>query len=550
MAGATVQCVRPASGDAMRRGGKRAWMRRAAGWRCAATLAAAVLAGAATAQPAPDPRSNDGATQIARCAGTGAGQAVRDLQLHFVRALPYARDILAHHGVRATVSGAARQIRVELHLRDVRDLALPDGAAPVTYLPGIDGAAVLQDRRSRIPALWRVDAASVVAADRAYDIRDDGPDGGLRLEPAETDRALADYAVVGLHGDRHSGFAALVLEARGAAARHPHRIYAIAGTHVFERTDLRGWASGLTMGRAQFLSNGALRMVRDAADYASRGEVFVTGQSQGGLSAQGVGYLVQALLDSRRAPHRLVHVVAWGASGAQETLLRAIARHRAGGQRGYGPALERHWAATDPDHAAAAGVWRAVSAQWDALPPGQEATHLAEAVGRTRTVGYFFEIDIFARGGTFLGQTFAFPTALVLPDECDMTVAELVVGAQAGPFGVRLESHFLKGYRRAVGRGAIALARPARPLRWQWFSDLMPALEEVGDAWLDIIHAANAATTPHHWRDCTASAEWFTQANRVCRAAHWPGCAPRPPEEEHWCLVRHPAPGRGVPPLR
>ncbi|WP_230164432.1 hypothetical protein [Roseomonas sp. CECT 9278] len=525
-------------------------MRWPAAWRSAATLAVLLVAGAAMAQPARDPRSDAGTTQIARCAGTTAGQSLRDLQLQFVRALPYARDILAHHGVRATVSGAAQQIRVELHLRDVRDLALPDGAPPVTYLPGIDGAAVLQDRRSRIPALWRVDAASVVAADRAYDIRDDGPDGALRLEPAEPDAALADYAVVGLHGDRHSGFAALVLEARGAAARDPHRIYAIAGTHVFERTDLRGWASGLTMGRAQVLSNGALRMVREAADYARRGEVFVTGQSQGGLSAQGVGYLVQALLDSRRAPHRLVHIVSWGASGAQETLLRAMARHRAGAQRGYAPMLERHWAATDPDHATAAEVWRAVSAPWDAVPPGQEASHLAAVIGRTRAIGYFFEIDIFARGGTFMGQTFAFPTALVLPDECDMTVAELVVGAQAGPFGVRLESHFLKGYRRAVGRGAIALARPARPTRWQWFSDLMPALEDVGDAWLDIIHLANAAATPRHWQGCTASAEWFTQANRVCRADWWPGCGPREPEAEHWCLVRHPAPGRGVPPLR
>lgn len=495
-------------------------------------VAAGLLAGPAVAQPsAADP------AQIARCDAASAREAVRDLQLSVVRALPYARDILAHHGVRATVSGAARQVRVELHLRDVRDLALPDGAAAVTYLPEVDGAAILQDRRSRIPALWRVDAATVVAADRAYDIRDDGPDGAPRLEPADPDPALADYALVGLHTDPYSGFAALVLEARG---RHPHRIYAIAGTHVFERTDLRGWASGLTMGRAQALSNGALRTVREAADYATRGEVVITGQSQGGLSAQAVGHLVQSVLDARAAPHRLVHVVSWGASGAQETLARAIIRAREGGGRGFAPAFERHWAATDPGHAAAAEIWRTILAQWSRVPLGHEAAHLAAVAARMRSVGYFFEIDLFARGGTFLGQGFAFPTALVLPDECDMTVAELVVGAQAGPFGVRLESHFLKGYRRAVGRGAIALARPARPLRWQWFSDLMPTLEEAGAAWLDIIHLSNHATTPRHWQACTGSAEWFTPANRVCRAAWWPGCGPRPPEEEHWCLVRRP----------
>jgi hypothetical protein len=512
-------------------------------------LATWILGGAALAQPAGDPRARDAAQQVARCESAPAGAAVRDFQLSFFRALPYARDILAHHGVRASVSGDGRLARVELRLRDVRDLALPDGNPATTYLTGIDGAAVLQDRRSRIPALWRVDAATVAAAERAYDIRDDDPTRGPWLEDGDT-AALADYAVVGIHTDRYSGFAGLVLEARGAAARHPHRIYAIAGTHVFERTDLRGWASGLTMGRAQYVSNGALGMIRDAADYAMRGEVFVTGQSQGGLSAQGVGHLLQSLLDARGAPHRLVHVVSWGAAGAQETLLRIMARHRAGEHRGYWPALERHWAATDPGHAAAAQAWAAITAQWDRVPPGAEAAHLAAVAARMRSVAYFFEIDLFARGGTFLGQAFAFPTALVLPDECDTTVLELVVGAQAGRFGVRMESHFLKGYRRAVERGAIAVARPARPAQWQWFSDLMPALEDAGDIWLEVIHLSNAATTPHHWQSCTASAEWFTMANTVCRADWWPGCGPREPEAQHWCLVRHPAPGRGVTPLR
>lgn len=522
---------------------------RVSGWS-ALSVAAGMLAGAALAQPAADPRARAAAEQIARCDSVPAGAAVRDLQLSFVRALPYARDILAHHGVRASVSGSARQARVELRLRDVRDLALPDAHPATIELPDVDGATILQDRRSRIPALWRVDAATVAAADRAYDIRHDDPARGPWLEDGDAAAALADYAVVGLHTDRYSGFAGLVLEARGAAARHPHRIYAIAGTHVFERTDLRGWASGLTMGRAQYVSNGALRMIRDAADYAARGEVFVTGQSQGGLSAQGIGHLLQAYLDARGAPHRLVHVVSWGAAGAQETLLRAMARFRAGAQRGFWPALERHWAATDPEHAAAVEVWHAVTAQWDRVEPGREPAHLAAVAARMRSVGYFFDIDLFARGGTFLGHTFAFPTALVLPDECDTTVAELVIGAQAGRFGVRMESHFLKGYRRAVDRGAIAVARPARPAQWQWFSDLMPTLEDVGDIWLEVIHLSNEATTPRHWESCTASAEWFTMANTHCRAAWWPGCAPREPEEQHWCLVRHPASGRGVAPLR
>ncbi len=422
-----------------------------------------------------------------------------------------------------------------------------------TYRADLDGAAILQDRRSRHPALWRVDTATVAAANRAYDVRDDGPGTPPRLADSEPAEGLDDYTVVGLYADRYTGFAGMVLEARGAAARPPHRIYAIAGTHVFERTDLRSWASGLTMGRAQYVSNAALRMVRDAAAYAADmrhgGEVFVTGQSQGGLAAQGVGVMLQAYLDQRAAPHHLVHVVSWGASGARETLARAIAQQRDGGARGFPTAMERHWAETEPDHAAVAEVWNAVTAPWARIPPGGEDAYLSAVASRMRVVGFFFEIDLFARGGTFLGTAFAFPTALVLPEGCDMTVAELIIGAPPGPLTVRLESHFLKGYMRAVGRGAIAVARPARPARWEWFSDLMPTFEDAGDIWLQVLHLSRDATHPVHWQGCAASDEWFTQANRYCRATWWPGCGPAV-GEEHWCLVRRGAPGRPVSPIR
>lgn len=476
-----------------------------------------------------------------------AGEPLRDIQLQFARALPFARDILAHHRVSATIEGRDTIARLELRLRDVRDLELPDGHPATTYRTDLDGAAILQDRRSRHPALWRVDTATVAAANRAYDVRDAGPGTPPRLEPGESDEGLEDYALIGLYTDRYTGFAAMVLEARGSAARPPHRIYAVAGTHVFTRTDLRSWASGLTMGRAQYVSNAALRMIRDAADYASDarngGEVFITGQSQGGLAAQGVGALLQAYLDQRAAPHQLVHVVSWGASGARETLARAIIMQREGRGRGFPAAHERHWAETDPDSTATVTeVWNAIAAQWATVPPGGEDAYLSAVASRMRVVGYFFEIDLFARGGTFLGTAFAFPTALVLPDGCEMTVAEVVIGAPPGPFIVRLESHFLKGYQRAVSRGAIAVARPARPARWEWFSDLMPTLEDIGDIWLEVLHLSRDGTHPTHWRSCTTSAEWFTQANRYCRADWWPGCGPAV-EEERWCLVRR-GPGR------
>jgi len=464
-------------------------------------------------------------------------QPAQDLQLTFARLAPFARDVLAHHHVRASVEGRGREARVQIHLRALRELELPEGGATTTYLPGVDGGAILQDRRSRHPALWRVDTATVSAANRAYDVRDAGPGTPPRLEEGEDEEGLEDYRLIRLVTDRYSGFAAMVLESRPGAGP-PHRIYAIAGTHVFVRTDLRSWASGLTMGRAQYVSNAALRLVREAADFATQGgEVVITGQSQGGLVAQGLGVMLEAYLESRGAPHHLVHVVSWGASGARETLARTITQQRAGDGRGFPAQMERHWAETIPDQAGTMAVWDAIAAQWAGVPPGGEDAWLTAVASRMRVVGFFFEIDLFARGGSFLGTAFAFPTALVLPQDCDMTVAELIIGMQPGAFGVRLESHFLKGYRRAVGRGAIALARPARPVRWEWFSDLMPTLEDVGDLWLEMLHLSRDATTEGHWRGCTTSSEWFTTANRYCRASWWPGCSAAP-EEERWCLVR------------
>jgi hypothetical protein len=523
----------------------------------AAALAVLLGAGAALAQPRQDPRAAEARDQVARCdaAAQQLGDAhLRDLHLSFRRLLPFAQDILAAHHVQASFAEGGRQARVELHLRHVRQLDVPEGNPATTYLAGVDGGAILQDRRSRHPALWQVDEATVAAADRAYDIRYRDPaDPASRpwLEESETAAALTGYEAIAIYTDRYSGFAGLVLEAKDRT--HPHRIYAIAGTHVFDHTDLRTWASGLTMGRGQFVSTAALRMIRDAADYAADlrggGEVFVTGQSQGGLTSQGVGYLLQAYLDARGAPHHLAHVVSWGAVGARETLGRVIAQWREGESRGVWRAIERHWAATDPGYATAAEVWNAIASRWDGVAPGAEDAHLSDVASRMRVVGYFFEIDLFSRGGSFLGTTFAFPTALILPDACDTMVAEMVAGAQGGDFGVRLESHFLKGYRRAVARGAIAVARPAEPAKWEWVTALIPTLETIGDLWLETLFLSGDATLAPHWRGCTSSAEWFTRDNRICRADFWPGCG-RDQDAQRWCLVREGAPGRSLPALR
>ena len=130
-----------------------------------------------------------------------------------------------------------------------------------------------------------------------------------------------------------------------------------------------------------------------------------------------------------------------------------------------------------------------------------------------------------------------------------MTVAESMVGFGSGGFGVRLESHFLKGYRRAVSRGAIAVARPAQAAKWEWMTNLLPTFESVGEVWLEVIYLSRDATLDPNWAVCTANAEWFTVENRSCRSAGWEGCGPSS-DPPRWCLVREPPSGISLPAIR
>ena len=99
-------------------------------------------------------------------------------------------------------------------------------------------------------------------------------------------------------------------------------------------------------------------------------------------------------------------------------------------------------------------------------------------------IGFFFDIDPFARVGTSLGEPLVFPVELVLPQRCEQLVTELVLDTRIGDIGLRLEAHFLKGYRRAAERGAIGLARPAQITQRGWVLDLLPPAEVVGRTWL------------------------------------------------------------------
>ncbi|HSO41591.1 MAG TPA: hypothetical protein VLR47_01895, partial [Rhodospirillales bacterium] len=437
-------------------------------------------------------------------------------------------------------------------------LALPRSlVGEVVYADSSETEAV-EDARSRIVPLWPVDEATVVAADLAYEVEEQWLDG-LREEGSIPARrvltALPGYSVVRTYLDVYTGFKAIAFEKQDPALGGAHRIYAIAGTQVFVNTDFRDWAAGLTMARSHMVSSAALRMIGDAAAYATAGEgggeVFITGQSQGAVTAQGVGFLLQAYLDASAPKHRLVHVISWGAAGALQPIVTMIERSRAGAGRDFPPAFERHWAHADDDYARATATWGRITKDWQRLEPDAIAGYVERVTARTRTLGYFFEIDPFARAGTFLGTSLVFPTAFVLPDGCEQLVTELMFQTRAGKLGITLESHFLKGYLRAVDRGALAVARPAEPEKWQWVMDLLPTGNVVGRFWLGEIHRDRVLSSAANWRLCESAGEWRTNRNRLCKRNYWPGCskssldgggeALSEARGARWCLIEEPS---------
>jgi hypothetical protein len=469
----------------------------------------------------------------------------------------------ASNGSRSACSGAPERSPsgVELFIDRVRNLDLPHWLSnKITYLEPSHGTA-LRDPRSRLADLSQIDQDTVVASELAYDVEefvDDDLQSRGRLSDEAVQRELPGYEVAGIFVDTFSGFKAVAFESKTGDG-NAHRIYAVAGTQVFENTDFRDWASGLMMAEPQFVSNATLLMIKNAAEYASDpahgGEVLITGQSQGALDAQGIGYLLEEYLDAGGAPHRLVHVVSWGAAGAEEAIVTMIQRYRRGRSRGVWPPLERHWSYTEPDYQEVMQVWRDIRTQWQNLADDAIETHVGSVARQMRVVGFFFEIDPFARAGRFLGTAFVFPAKLMLPDRCEDLVVELLFRTKIGKLGVTLESHFLNGYRRAVTRGAIALARPAEPEKWPWVVDWLEKVRGAAKAWLADQYLDKLARSESNWRLCVQSREWMTDRNRMCRRSYWPGCAapanddtadtPFEKEAPHWCLITR---GPGVQP--
>jgi hypothetical protein len=480
-------------------------------------------------------------------------EPTRDVRLQWPGSSTSAGKAAIESDLATRDGGAPRQPRdrfggIELVLRDVRDLPLPRRTLPaITPWLG-DAARFVHDTRSTLTDAADIVEATVVAADLAYDIEEHPQYTATtgHLDPEAVRREMPGYTIQQLYVDSFSGLKAAVLESRFSK----HRIYAIAGTQVFVNRDYRDWASGLMMARPQFVSNASLLLVKDAADYARDpehgGEVFFTGQSQGALISQALGFLVQEYLGARPDQHRLVHVITWGVTGATEPLVEMINRHRQGYGRDLWPALERHWSLTASEHRTAIQVWNDLSARWSDLREPAVADHVRAVAAQMHVIGYFFSIDPFAPVGTFLGVPLVVPAELVLPQRCERLVTELVLDTRIGNVGLRLESHFLNGYRRAVERGAIGLALPAQMTQREWVMDLLPPAQVVGRSWLRNIYLTKLGQSEDNWRRCFASGRWLTDRNHDCRSRHWPGCDREQTEIDPeaqtidaagWCLV-------------
>jgi hypothetical protein len=482
-----------------------------------------------------------------------AAQALSSCAPHSVRTEAPERQAGVHgsDGSRSGCAGAPGRSPSNIEVFIVRNLDLPHWLSnKMTYLEPALGTA-LHDPRSRLADLSQINQNTVIAAELAYDV-EESVDVNLHsyghLSDERVQRELPGYGVAGAFVDTFTGFKAIAFEGKTG---DPHRIYAIAGTQVFENTDFRDWASGLMMAEPQFVSDATLSMIKNAADYASDlehgGEVLITGQSQGALGAQGVGYLLKEYLNASGAPHHLVHVVSWGAAGAEEAIVAMIRRHRRGMSRDVWPPLERHWSYTEPYYGAIMQIWRDIRTQWQDLADEDIEAHVSSVARQMRIIGFFFEIDPFARAGRFLGTSFVIPTELMLPELCQDLVVELLFRTKVGKLGVTLESHFLNGYRRAVTRGAIALSRPAEPEKWPWVIDWLSNVRSIAKAWLVNRYLEKLAASESNWRLCMQSVEWMTDRNRMCRRSYWPGCAAAADydapdtafekEAPHWCLI-------------
>ncbi len=454
------------------------------------------------------------------------------------------------------LSQRANLTQIRLNVSDLNRIDVPvDNLIPIENYTTND-IHEIQDRRSSIRNLIEVDKMLAYAADAAYDVISN--DSLTNLQAGISQRngvphqdLAARYRIQKIYADAFTGFKAIAFESTRANVPK-HRIYAIAGTFVFFRPDLRTWASGLSLGRLGSLSDASLELVEDAAMYSSSrdgGEVIVTGQSQGGILAQNTGFLLQMRLNTeaalnRSSETRLVHIVTLGAVGSVEAIEKVIQQSLDGKMRGISADIERHMRFLNTDrYNRILSTWRKIEDSWRSLQSNQIKNFILEEAKKMRVIGYFFQLDLFARSGTFLGTTYLLPYELAFPRQCDRLQAFDIVSNMKASRAFVFETHFLNGYRRAIQRGVLSLARPALPKKWEWVLGLQRVLDPVSDLWMNTLFLSQAASTEENWNECRRSRSWITLRNRYCTQVFHPGCSQVLPnydtsEINTWCLIR------------
>lgn len=456
------------------------------------------------------------------------------------------------------ISQNDRLSQIRLNINDLNRIEVPaENLIPVEEYRTSDIHHV-QDSRSTIRNLLDVDNMLAYAADAAYDVISNDSLTNLQVGISQRNGVphqdlAARYRIQKIYADAYTGFKAIAFE---SIQRNlpKHRIYAIAGTFVFFRPDLRTWASGLSLGRLGSLSDASLELVEDAAMYAASrdgGEVIVTGQSQGGILAQNTGFLVQMRLNAEKEQRRLdqtklVHIITLGAVGSVEAIEKFIKQSLEGNVRGISVDIERHIKYLNVErYSRILATWRKIESAWRTLRPDpvQIREFVFNEAKKMRVIGYFFQLDLFARSGTFLGTTYLLPYELAFPRQCDRLQAFDILSNMKASRAFVFETHFLNGYRRAMQRGVLSLARPMLPKKWDWVLNLQRVLDPVSDLWMNTLFLEQTAATQENWNECKKSKSWTTMRNRYCTQEFHPGCSQVPYSQgssdfNSWCLIR------------
>ncbi len=148
----------------------------------------------------------------------------RDVRVVTPSAVPDARAILnaaqAEDGGRLSFAveqpGPTGPAAIDIRIDGLRDLAIPRSLSNDLVYEDMRRTQIVDDPRSSLSALWRVDEATVIAADLAYDVVEHRlPD--LREEgylPPASALKLRDYVVAATYLDTYTGFKAVAFERR------------------------------------------------------------------------------------------------------------------------------------------------------------------------------------------------------------------------------------------------------------------------------------------------------------------------------------------------